>query len=144
VKTFFDSSAYAKRYTSEPGSDAVDAICLETTELALSILCVPELLSALNRRVRERNLSRQQYNEAKKRLSEEVEDAMIVDLTPSVIATCTTILETSSVRAADALHIACAIQWEAELFVSADKQQVAAARKAGLRTQWISSGSEHI
>jgi len=37
------------------------------------------------------------------------------------------------VRAMDALHVACAIQWGAELFVSADERQVAAAKKAGLK-----------
>jgi predicted nucleic acid-binding protein len=35
----------------------------------------------------------------------------------------------------DALHVACAMQWGAELFVSADARQVAAAKKAGLRTK---------
>jgi len=35
------------------------------------------------------------------------------------------------------LHIACALQWEAELFVSADQRQVSAARKAGLRTKLV-------
>ena len=39
--------------------------------------------------------------------------------------------------AADALHVACALHWEAELFVSADKRQADAARKAGLHTKWV-------
>ena len=139
MKTFLDSSAFAKRFIDEPGSQAVDAICVGATELALSVVCVPEVFSALNRRVRERKLSRQQYDEAKKRLSAEVEDAVIVNLTSPVIAMCITILEDSPIRSMDALHIACAIQWEPGLFVSADKQQIAAARKAGLRTQLIQS-----
>ena len=49
-----------------------------------------------------------------------------------MIATCVAILEGNPIRAMDALHIACAVQWEAELFVSADEQQIAAAEKAGL------------
>lgn len=137
MKTFFDSSAYAKRYIEEPGSRAVDAICMEATELALSIVCIPEVFSALNRRVRERKLSPAQYDKAKKRLSQEIEDAVIINLTSPIIALCTRILEDSPVRAVDALHIACAIQWETELFASADKQQIAAAKKAGLRTKLI-------
>ena len=137
MKTFFDSSAYTKRYVEEPGSQAVDAICMEATELALSIVCIPEVFSALNRRVRERKLSPAQYDKAKKRLSQEIEDAVIINLTSPIIALCTRILEDSPVRAVDALHIACAIQWETELFASADKQQIAAAKKAGLRTKLI-------
>ncbi len=71
------------------------------------------------RRVRERNLSTRQYGTAKKCLSEDIRDAVIVNLTPAVISACTDILEASPVRAMDALHIACAAQWGAELFVSA-------------------------
>jgi len=37
----------------------------------------------------------------------------------------------------DALHVACSLQWEAELFVSSEEQQIAAARNAGLRTRLI-------
>jgi predicted nucleic acid-binding protein len=137
VKTFFDSSAWAKRYVEEPGSAAVDTLCAAATELALSVVCIPEILSALNRRVREKNLSSRQYVTAKTSLSEDIRDAAIINLTPAVIATCTDILEASPVRAMDALHVACALQWGAELFVSADERQVAAAKKAGLRTKLV-------
>ena len=64
-------------------------------------------------------------------------DSPAVNLTPQVITTCTTILEASPVRAMDALHIACAVQWGAELFVSTDKRQVSAAKRAGLRTRLV-------
>jgi predicted nucleic acid-binding protein len=137
VKTFFDSSAFAKRYVEEPGSQFVETLCMAATELALSVVCIPEILSALNRRVRERDLSRRQYEEAKENLSADIRDAVIVNLTPDVISTCTTVLETSPVRALDALHIACALHWGAELFVSADKRQVSAAKKAGMQTRLV-------
>lgn len=137
MRTFFDSSAYAKRYVEEPGSQAVDTLCMAATELALSIVCIPEIISALNRRVRDRVLSPQHYEEAKEHLSEDVRDVVIVNLTPSVISTCTAILEASPVRAMDALHVACAVQWGAELFVSADKRQISVARKAGLQTRFV-------
>lgn len=137
MKTFFDSSAFAKRYVEEAGSQAVDTLCMAATELALSIVCIPEIISALNRRVRERDLSHQQYEQVKEDLFEDIRDAEVVSLTPEVISTCTTILETSPVRAMDALHIACAVEWGAELFVSADKRQVTAARKAGLQTRLV-------
>ncbi len=74
---------------------------------------------------------------AKESLSDDIRDVLIVNLTPYVISTCTTVLEASPVRAMDALHIACAVQWGAELFVSADKRQVSAAKKAGLRTRLV-------
>ena len=137
MKTFLDSSAFAKRYFDEPGSDAVDAVCMAATDLALSSIGVPEIFSALNRRLRERSLTPQQYAEAKNRVFAEVEDATVVNLTPPVIATCIDVLEDSPIRAMDALHVACAIQWGAELFVSADEPQILAAKKAGLQTRLI-------
>lgn len=142
MKVFFDSSAFAKRYVEEPGSDVTDALCAEATDLALSIICVPEIVSALNRRVRERQLSRRQYQLATQHLSEDVRDAVIVNLTSPVVSTCISLLESNPLRGMDALHVACAIHWDAELFVSADKQQVAAARQAGLRTRLIPPGSQ--
>ena len=137
MKTFFDSSAFAKRYVAETGSQAVDSLCQEATDVALSVLCVPEIISALNRRVREGLLTDREYTEAKKYLSQDIWDAVIVNLVPQVVVTCTKILEASPVRAADALQIACALEWETELFVSADKRQISAAKKAGLNAKFV-------
>jgi uncharacterized protein len=72
-----------------------------------------------------------------KRFSPNIRDATIVNLTPEVITACTSILEAGPVRAMDALHVACAVRWEAELFVSADERQISAAKKAGLRTRLV-------
>jgi len=46
-------------------------------------------------------------------------------------------VEASPVRAADALHVAAALVWKAELFVTADQRQLVAARKAGLKVQAV-------
>ena len=135
MKTFFDSSAFAKRYIDETGSDTVEQCCAEASTLGLSVLCVPEIISALNRRLREGSLTKDQYRVAKERLSAEVADAEVVNLVPSVIAESVHVLESDAVRALDALHIACALRWGAERFVSADERQLRAASNAGLPTK---------
>jgi uncharacterized protein len=137
VRTFFDSSAFAKRYVEEPGSEAVDSLCQEAAEMALSVLCVPEIISALNRRVRDGLLANREYAQAKQYLLQDIRDAVIVNLVPQVVSTSTKILEASPVRAADALHVACALEWKADLFVTADKKQISAAKKAGLQTKLV-------
>lgn len=137
MKTFFDASTFAKRYVEENGSQLVDDICQEASELSLSVLCVPEIISALNRRIREKRLSRQDYIAVKQSLSDDVRDAVIINLTPEVIATSASLLEASPLRAMDALHIACALESGADLFVSSDKRQITAARKAGLETKYV-------
>ncbi|HSV99160.1 MAG TPA: hypothetical protein VLI39_03245 [Sedimentisphaerales bacterium] len=46
-------------------------------------------------------------------LFEDAHDAVIVNLTPDVISTCTTTLEASPVRAMAALPVACVLRWGA-------------------------------
>lgn len=134
MKTFFDASAFVKRYVEEPGSDDVEAACLSATDLGLCVICVPEILSALNRRLRERAFRPADYDMIKVRLLEDVADAALVDLTPAVIAETVALLEATPLRAADAMHVAAAVVWKAEWFISADRRQLSAARKAGLHT----------
>jgi len=133
MKVFFDSSAFAKRYIVEPGSDKVEKICSESTALGVSSICLPEIISALCRLGRQSVITEGQYETAKLALLRDLEDAMICNVTPSVIKESIHILETSKVRTLDALHIACALEFEAEVFVSSDIQQISAAKNAGLK-----------
>lgn len=137
MKTFFDSSSFAKRYIEEKGSLLVDDICQDASELSISVICIPEIISALNRRVRERSLSQKDYYIIKRALSDDVRDILIINLTEEVISTSTKLLETHTLRAMDALHIACALVWGADLFVSSDNKQLFAAGQAGLQTKLV-------
>lgn len=132
MKAFFDSSAFAKRYIIEQGSDEVDDICQTTDRLALCVICIPEIISALNRRVREKIVSRFDYATIKNRLLEDARDIEILNLTDEVVVHSMLILEQHPLRAMDALHIACALAWKADVFVSADRDQVRAANRLGL------------
>ena len=137
MKLFLDSSAFAKRFVEESGSRQVETLCAQTDELGLCVLCVPEIISALNRRRREKDLTPQDYSRAKQRLSQDVRDAAIVQLTPDVIQSGIALLESHPLRTLDALHIACAMAWQADLFASSDHRQLAAAKKAGLKTAQV-------
>lgn len=134
MKLCLDASAFAKRFVNEAGSDVVETACAQAEALGLSVICVPEIVSALNRRRRERQLTQSQYHQAKRRLLDDVRDADIIQLTPSVLGTAIQVLEASPVRAMDALHVACALEWGADVFASADVRQLAAAQLAGLKT----------
>lgn len=61
-------------------------------------------------------------------------DAIICNITPAVIQKSIKLLEINTLRAMDALHVGCAIEWKAELFVSFDKRQISAAKNSGLKT----------
>jgi predicted nucleic acid-binding protein len=137
MRAYLDSSSFAKRFVDEAGSEEVELVCADASELALSVLCVPEIISALNRRLREHTLSKAHYDTAKRRLIEDIRDVNIINLTDAIVTSSIGILEKSPIRTLDALHIACALGWAADVFVSSDKQQLAAARRVGLRTKRV-------
>ncbi|MCX6349849.1 MAG: type II toxin-antitoxin system VapC family toxin, partial [Candidatus Aureabacteria bacterium] len=85
----------------------------------------------------EGSMSYANYTAAKSCLLADIQDAVVINLTPPVIADAVRILEGSRTRAMDALHVACAQVWGAEVFVSADRRQIAAAKKIGLRTRAV-------
>ena len=137
MKLVVDSSAFAKRYVFEDGSKIVDRLLQQASQLALCSILVPEIISGLNRRLREQVLSPDDYRRAKQQLIDDVHDAIILQITPAVISRVVKLLENNVLRAMDALHIACALEWQAELFISADRRQVKAAKNAGLHTKYI-------
>ena len=137
LNVFFDSSALAKRYVEEKGSERVQAILSSASTLAVSVFCIPEIVSAMCRRRRERKLSTEEYQNAKASLLSDIDDATIIGITQEVVAQTVALLEQFSLRGADALHVACASEWSTDLFVSADNRQCAAARAHGLRIEAI-------
>lgn len=137
MKLVVDSSAFAKRYVYEAGSETVDRILLQASQMALCAILVPEVISGLNRRLREKVLSQDDYRKAKNQLMDDVHDAIVLQITPAVISRAVRLLENNVLRAMDALHVASALEWRAELFISADLRQVRAAKNAGLHARFI-------
>lgn len=137
MKVVVDSSSLAKRYVQEFGSEELDYILQNASELAVCIILVPEVISGLNRRIREGALDHKNCHSVKKRLLDDVRDAVILQITPSVISHSVKLLENNILRAMDALHVACALEWKADLFVTSDRRQLIAAQHAGLCTEYL-------
>jgi predicted nucleic acid-binding protein len=133
MKAFFDSSALAKRYIEEPNSEKVENLCAQTTMLGVSSICLPEIISGLCRLRRDSILTKNQYEVAKDALLRDFEDISVCNITPAVIGQTIHILETNTLRTLDALHIGCALEWKAEVFISSDLRQISAAKKTGLK-----------
>jgi uncharacterized protein len=132
MRVFFDTSAFVKRYIEEAGTDKVIAICRQADDLVLSVICLPEMISTLNRLVREGKLSSPEYQKTRDLIFTEIEDTEICYVTPEVVTQTIKCLENSPLRAMDALHLGCALLVEPDLFVSSDQRQVEAARREGL------------
>ncbi len=138
MKIFLDTSAFAKRYVAEQGSEKVLALCEQADSLTVSIICLPELISTLARLVREKRLAKVDYLRLKHDAITDLADADICQITADVLAAVAKRLESSPLRAMDAIHIACALVVKPDVFVAADHRQLDAARKAGLKVVDVS------
>jgi predicted nucleic acid-binding protein len=105
--------------------------------LAFCVILVPEIFSGLNRRLRERALAATEYRAAKRQLLDDIRDATVLQITPSVVSHSVKLLAINVLRATDALHIACALERQADLFVTSDKRQLTAPMNAGLCTEYV-------
>lgn len=140
MRLFLDSSALAKRYISEGGSDLVLMRCSEADEILLSLICIPEIVSGLNRLKREGKLTHHQYRQLKGEFAGDLAEATVLDFTEAVIQESIRCLEKNAVRGMDAIHVASAAVFGSDLFLSADSRQCKAARQVGLRVEEIRSG----
>src|SRR5665811_1375749 len=137
MRVFFDTSAFVKRYVSEAGTDTVLEWCDLATEIILSGIALPELISAFCRLQREGKITDTQYRQLKSLLLADIEDAAICDLTPVVLAHAISSLEGSVLRGMDAIHIGSAVALKADIFISADNRQLDAAKRSGLRVESV-------
>ncbi len=133
MKIFLDTSALAKRYVAETGSEKLLSLCAAADEFVVSVICLPELISTLSRLVREKKLSIAEYRKLKSRATADLADAHVYQLDAGVLVAATSLLEAHPLRPMDALHVACALVAAPDKFVSADARQLNAARKAGLQ-----------
>ena len=133
MRVYFDSSAFAKRYIDATGTADVLAWCERASELALSVIAVPELISAFCRLQREGRLTEAQYQIIKRALMLDIADALICDTTPQVLQHAVKALENHTLRGMDAIHLGAAFACAAEVFISADARQCRAAEAFGLQ-----------
>ena len=113
MKLAVDSSSFAKRYVQETGSEELERFLENASELAFSVVLVPEIVSGLNRRLKENILTLVGYRAVKKQLLDDVSDATVLQITPSVVSRSVKLLENNTLRAMDSLHVACALEWKA-------------------------------
>ena len=140
---YFDTSALAKRYVVEVGSSWVQAVVAQESGQMIytSVLAQPEIVSALQRRVREGTLeARKAQQLAQQVLVHMTQSYALAAITPPVITQACALLQRHALRAYDALHLACALavreaiesqQLSIPVFVAADDELLAAAAAEG-------------
>ena len=137
MRVFLDTSAFVKRYISEAGTDIVLEWCDQATEITLSGIALPEIISAFCGLHREGKITDTQYRQLKSLLLADIEDVAICDLTPAVLGLAISSLEKNVLRGMDAIHIGSAVALKADIFISADQRQLDAAARMGLRIESV-------
>ena len=137
MRVFFDTSAFVKRYIQESGTDKVLAWCDQATEIGLSGIVLPEIISAFCRLRRETKITEAQYQHLKRQLLADIDDITLCDLAPKVLAQAISSLENNVLRGMDAIHIGSALALHVDIFISADDKQCQAARNAGLNVEQV-------
>lgn len=96
-------------------------------------LCIPEFISVIARLKQERKITPIQYKKIKAAFLMDIKDATICQITQEVIIKSVPLLEKYTLRTLDALHAASAQLVSPDFFVSADKRQLEAISKEGLK-----------
>jgi uncharacterized protein len=134
---YLDTSALAKIYVQEWGSDEIDSALVGRRDLLISDLAITELTSAMARRAREGSIQAAAARRVYQQLFRDVRSGeyRLLDLTSATHREAERILLTlgrhSQIRAGDSLHLAVAALADARSLITYDRQMHAAASALG-------------
>lgn len=137
MKAYIDTSLLVKRYTPEPLSDEFDQfLCDAQPELIISELSRLELASVLSRKRREGRLSAPDLESVRRQADSDflAGTVEVVKLESRVVKRALELMYTLSnpVATLDAIHLATALQENATLFMTDDRQLARAAIESDL------------
>ena len=134
---YCDTSALLKLHLPEPGSDEFNEVVEGRDDVLVADLAVTEIISALARRLREGSLARAAARRLQHAILGRLDEGVYhrVELTRDVHRRAEHFLlslRETSLRAADALHLALATSARAASLASFDARMIAAGRAVGL------------
>lgn len=135
MKIFLDTSTMAKRYVQEPGSEELDDLLLSVAiEVFVSTLAFPEFAAAIGRKLRNKEILKESAKNAMRELEKDWYGLFTkIPLAETVAESAASMAIQYSLKGADAVHLASAIEIGADLFVVSDNQLISAAKKTGIK-----------
>ena len=138
---YLDTSAWIKRYATEPGREAVEAVFAARTGLASSALGYVEAHAALARRNR-RGPERGAFEQSLLDIAEDWKNFLKVRISDSIVEHGKTHAVRFGLRASDAIHLASAaalnrrrpMMYDQLVLAASDRELLAAASELGLAT----------
>lgn len=138
---FLDSSAIVKRYRDEVGSAQVLRLFESGDRMIASRLAVVEVVAAFARRAKTGAISDEQVGEVARALETDLRELFeVIELETAILTRSVDLIRMHKLRAADAIHLACALKPAGRfttravmVFVSSDMELNAAAANEGLK-----------
>ena len=137
MRLYLDTSALAKRYILEKGSEVVAARCGEAGSILLSVLSPVELASVFSRMLREKKITDKQHSELRKEFTLDLAGAIIIGLDEELITRAIACVEKRGIATLDAIHLATAEISGCNLFLTADIRQFGAAKAEGIKAELV-------
>lgn len=141
-RAYFDTSVLLKRYVHERGSDHARSLVKRYRFISSAVAPV-EAIAALSRRRASGALTDRVLRAILRRLRGDRLHWELVEVSPLVLDRAEGLVEATSLRTLDALHLASALTFRAATgirvpFITADAQQRDAAGVLGLDVIWVS------
>jgi predicted nucleic acid-binding protein len=142
LRIFLDTSALAKRYVQESGSEELEELLISITpEIFISTLAFVEFASAIGRKLWHKEISDADVRTAIKEFEEDWYEVFAkIPLEDTLAETAAAMALEHSLKGADAVHMTSAQAANAELFVASDNKLIRAAKKLGINSYNPESG----
>ena len=142
MKIFLDTSALAKRYVQEPGSEELEELFSSVaTEVFVSTLAFVEFAAAMGRKLRSKEIAKASARKAIRELEKDWYDLFVkISWTENLAESAASIALQYSLKGADAVHLALFKEVSAELFIASDNQLIQTAKKMGMHPYNPESG----
>ena len=135
MRIFLDTSALAKRYVQEPGSEELEIFFSSgVAEVVVSTLAFPEFGAALGRKVREKEIPKKEAANALEEFELDWNDLFIkIPVTEDIARSAVSLAVQYPLKGADAIHLATALSAGAEIMVTSDQQLKKISEKEGIK-----------
>ncbi len=138
---YFDTSVLVKRYVKERGAARARSL-LRRYRFLSSAVAPLEVMSALCRRRAMDHLAQRDFTAIVARMQEDREYWELVEVSPLVLGRAEELIQSTSLRTLDAVHVASALAFESSSgmrvpFVTADARQRDAAGQVALNVVWV-------
>jgi uncharacterized protein len=112
VNLYLDTSALIKRYIDEMGSPDVRAWIRSSDDKATTLITRAEISAAINRLLRMRQLSQEDYGNVLEEFRSEWQDFHRLPITEMLVARADNLACEHNLRGYDSVHLAAALIWQ--------------------------------